>query len=93
MPVTLSVPQGEPEFEERLRRQLATLRRQLPFDAEWSVLVWRTQDGFAWNVFVRGPTGVASEALENLDDERALVKLLRLLLRTSQTQTSDRKAG
>jgi hypothetical protein len=65
----------------------------LPFEADWSVLVWRTQDASAWNVFVRGPTGVASECLDNLDDERVLVKLLRLFLRTSQTPTADLKTG
>jgi hypothetical protein len=93
MPITLTMPQGGRELKDRLLYQLDIARRQLAYDVEWSVLVWKAQEEQGWNIFVRGSSGVASESLDDLDDELLVSKLLRLLLRTSQVTPASRRAG
>lgn len=88
MPIAVSVPQGDAELAAQLRARFEEAAARLPFRAQWSVLLWKAQDGAGWTVFVRGPSGVASEHLDNLHDERLHAHLMRLLLQTSAVTRS-----
>jgi hypothetical protein len=88
MPIAVSVPQGDPNLETQLRARFEEAAARLPFRAQWSVLLWKAQSGVGWTVMVRGPSGMASEDLASLDDDRLQPHLMRLLLQTSAVARS-----
>jgi hypothetical protein len=89
MPISVSVPQGDAQLEAQLRARFEEAAARLPFRAQWSVLLWKAQSGAGWTVFVRGPSGMASEDLDNLNDERLHPHLMRLLLQTSAVSSRE----
>jgi hypothetical protein len=86
MPIVVSVPQGQQDLADQLRTRFEEAAASLPFRAEWSVLLWKAQSGSGWTVFVRGPSGVASDDLDTLQDDRLHTQLMQLLLRTSTSR-------